>query len=667
MKRTFNGWATKYGVLCTDGRTILADAFKHQDKVRLPLMWRHDDKTPENVLGHVILEHVDGVGVRAGAFFNKTPTGEHSRLMVEHEDITMLSIKAVNLRQQGANVVHGQLTEVSLVPNGANKDARIESVYLQHDDGSIQELEHEGIIYPGVEIELIHEDESTEPIGHEDESETPDESTVQSVYDSMSEQQKLVVDVLIDKALNRDDTDGDDEEEAADEAKQEDSQRESDDLNHEGEEVPKRNVFDQSDSNIPGTVLTHEQISNIFETAKNNKIMLSDAVMQHAQEYGITNIEDLFPDPKLVTDRPEWIKRDDSWVARVLAGVKSSPFSRIKSMSADVTHEQARARGYIKGNLKKEQFFEVRGRVTTPTTVYKKQKLDRDDVTDAASFDVVAWIKEEMRWFLQEELARAILFGDNRPVEDPANPGEPNPDKINTSNIRPIAYDDDFYTAKVKIGTGTAPKDLAKVILRSRKLIKGGTGKPTLYTNDDLVIDMLLMEDKLGQRYYKNEAELATALGVKEIVTVEVLEDGYTNDEGDILQGVLVNINDYTMGADRGGQTTMFDDFDIDYNQLKWLIETRRSGALTKHRSAISLWETSGEEVFPVAPTREGDVVTIPTVEGVEYVSWTGTNDATTATGDITVEDETLYVEARPADGYRLPFNVTNDWSFLPS
>lgn len=662
MKHNFSGWATKYGVLCTDGRTIQADAFKHQHSQRLPLLWRHDDKTPENVLGHVILEHMDGQGVKVKAYFNPSQRGQHSRQMIEHKDIDSLSIKAVNLRQNGTHVIGGNLTEVSLVPHGANNEARIEQVYLQHDDGTIQELEHSAIIYSGVELELAHEDEAEADSDEDESTDDGEQRTVQQVYDSMNQEQKLVVDVLINAASKG----------TSDEAEHEDSDEDSDDnnnLNHEGE-IVRKNVFEQGAGGAQqGSVLTHEQTENIFQAAMASKGMLSEVVLQHAQDYGITNIESLFPEPKNVQSRPEWIKRDDSWVAGVLSGVKHSPFTRIKSRSADVTHEEARARGYIKGNMKKTQFFKISGRTTEPTTIYKKQKLDRDDMLDVTDFDVVAWIKEEMRWFLQEELARAILFGDNRPVEDPANPGEPNPDKIDETKIRPIATDEDFYTAKVMIGTGTAAKDLMKVILRSRKLLKGGSGKPTLYTEDDLIIDMLLMEDKLGRRYYETESALAAALGVSNIVDCDVLEDGYADEDGNVLRGVLVNINDYTLGADPGGNVQMFDDFDIDFNQHKWLIETRRSGALTKHRSAVSLWESAGTEAFPVAPTRDGDAVTIPTATGVEYWSWTGTNDAVQQADGavITVGTETLYVEARPAAGYRLPFNTTTDWSYAPS
>lgn len=592
--------------------------------------------------------------------------------MVEHEDVDSLSIKAVRLRQQGSNVMYGDLTEVSLVPHGANKEARIESVYMQHEDGMISEIENEAIIYMG--LTLSHEDDSKESADTEDESDEetegdPKQKTLGEIYESLSDEQKLAVGVLINAAaetgLEQEDSDESD-----------DSQT----INHEGENPMTRNVFDQttdSGAKNDGGTLTHEQTRSIFDQMKDGKVssmreFLNSNVLQHdglVGPYGVTNIEALFPEPKMVTDRPEWIKRDDSWVAAVLSGVKSTPFTRIKSMSADVTHEEARAKGYIKGNMKKNEYFSVSSRTTDSKTIYKRQGFDRDDLIDLTSFDVVAWVKEEMRWMLQEEVARAILFGDNRPVEDPLNPGQPNPDKIDETKIRPIATDDEFYTARVTVGAGEAPKSLAKLILRSRKLLKGGTGKPTLYTNDDLIVDMLLMEDQLGRRYYETEAALAAALGVRNIVECDVLEEGYTDEDGNILLGVIVYLGDYAFGANKGGQETMFEDFDIDFNQHKYLIETRRSGALVKHRSAVALWESTATEVFPVAPTSDGTDITIPDVTGVEYWSYTGTNTPTMLDPlDLTEAlpvGGTLYVEARPATGYRFPFNVSTDWSFV--
>lgn len=673
VKPNFSGMATKYGVECSDGRTILADAFEHEDKKRLPLLWRHDDKSPENVLGHVILEHISGEGVRSEAYFNETPRGQHSRQMVEHGDVDSLSIKAIRLRQQGTNVTYGDLTEVSLVPHGANKEARIESVYMQHEDGMIHELENEAIIYSGVGLTLSHEDDSEgseEDSEDESEEKSPKDRTLGEIYESLDDEQKAAVAVLINAASTA----------QHEESSEDDDSDDSETINHEGEPHMTRNVFDQTNNNgskEQGSVLTHEQITSIFDEAKTKQVssfkqlLMNSDTIQHADTglegpYGITNIEALFPEPKQVTDRPEWIKRDDSWVAAVLTGVKSVPFSRIKSASADVTHEEARAKGYIKGTRKKNEYFAVSSRTTDPKTIYKRQGFDRDDLIDLSSFDVVAWVKEEMRWMLQEEVARAILFGDNRPDEDPANPGQPNPDKIDETKIRPIATDDEFYTAKVYVGTGEAPKSLAKRILRSRKLLKGGTSKPTLYTNDDLIVDMLLMEDQLGRRYYETEAALAAALGVKNIVDCDVLEEGYFDDEGNRLLGVLVYLGDYHFGANKGGQESMFEDFDIDFNQHKYLIETRRSGALTKHRSAVSIWETAGTEVYPIAPTSDGTDVLIPTVTGVTYLGYTGTNDPVEVTGTVALTPgETYYVIAEPDEGYRFPFNVDSDWSFV--
>ena len=634
----FGGYATKYGVLCTDGRTIVANAFAHEDKKQVPLLWRHDERTPENVLGHVILEHRDGDGVYAHAYFNKSTRGNHARETVEHGDLDSLSIKAIRLRQNGTDVTGGTLTEVSLVPVGANHDARIDSVFIEHGD-DLYEKEDEGIIMTGLRLELAHEDapQDQESSG----------KTVKEVFETFTPDQQAVVALLIERAVE-------------DQLAQADLD-DPDNLTHEGAPVS-RNVFDQTDADKPqGIVLTHEQQTEIINYAKENKISLRDAVLQHADPYGITNIQDLFPNPTKVRNTPDWIKRDDSWVAGVLSGVHSTPFANIKSMSADITHDEARARGYIKGDVKAKQFFEVKSRTTSAKTIYKMQMFDRDDLIDVTDFDVVAWVREEMRWMLQEEIARAILFGDNRLTTDPY--------KVDETKIRPIATDDDFYTAKVMINTGTAAKTLAKQILRSRKLIKGGTGRPTLFTTSDLVVDLLLMEDKLGRRYYDTEAALAAGLGVANIVTCEVLDNGaYKDEDGNILLGVLVNLADYTMGADKGGATAMFDDFDIDYNQFKYLIETRRSGALTKHRSAISLWETAGIEVVPTSPSRDGNAVTVPSTVGIDWTySINGADPVAAAAGatvTLTAVNTPIEFLADPASGYRFPFNSTTEWTF---
>lgn len=627
MKPNFSGYATKYGLLCSDGRTIEAHAFKHQDRVRVPLVWRHNVDTPENILGHVELEHRED-GVYAYGFLNETPNGLHSKAMIEHGDIESLSIKAVRLKQRGSFVEHGDLTEVSLVMNGANPGALIDNIYLEHEDGRVEEVDTEAIIYTGLGLE--HEDKP------EAEDKPKDEKTVKEVFDSLTEEQKDVVYYLIGRTS---------EENSAEHSDEDDETFEHDEK---GSPMT-RNVFDQdggSDKTLTNT-LTHEQVQQVFSDAERVG-SLKESVLAHAEAYGITNIEELFPNAKDVRNTPEWIRRDQSWVRGIINGVHSTPFARIKSTSADLTHEEARAKGYIKGNLKKEQFFEISKRETTPKTIYKKQKLDRDDMVDVADFDVVAWIKGEMRFMLEEEIARAILIGDGREADDE--------DKISEQNLRPIAKDDEFYTHRVEVPAYLTAKNLVEAILRSRRHYKG-VGNPTLYTTEDVITDLLLEEDKVGRRYYESEEHLARALRVSSIVPVEVLEDEPN------LVGILVNINDYTVGADRGGKTEMFDDFDIDYNQHKWLIETRISGALTKHKTAVAIWRTEGVEVVPEAPTKSGtNQVSIPNVTGVDYFV-DGGDDPVTGSVEITSPGP-LRIQAVPKDGYFFPVNITRNWNF---
>lgn len=422
------------------------------------------------------------------------------------------------------------------------------------------------------------------------------------------------------------------------------------------------NVFDQTEGkNQQGVVLTHEQIDAIMTDARGG-MKLTDSILKHAgADYGITNISELFPEAKLVTERPEWIKRDTGWVGDVLAGVSNTPFTKIKSMSADITGEQARAFGYIAGDVKDKQFFAVAGRTTGRKTIYKTQKFDRDDLLDV-EWDVLPWVEEEMSSQIDEELARAYLFGDNRALNDKH--------KIDETSIRPIATDDDFYTAKVQIPTNLSKKDLMSRILRSRKLIKGGSGKPTLYTTDDLLIDLLLLEDKLGRRYYESEASVAAALGVKNIVTCDVLENGaYTDDDGNVLLGVLVNLADYKVTGGKGSEKARFTDFDIDYNQSIILMETRRGAALYKHRSAISLWLLAGTSVLPTAATKSGNNIVIPNVTGVRYtIQGPGLDEDVVPAGNyaLTVSGEYL-VRSYANEGYYFPDNIITFWNFTHS
>ena len=570
-KFDFSGWATRNDLKCSDGRTIRRDAFKDNNGQTVPLVWNHQHNDSMNVLGHALLENRDQ-GVYAYCTFNDTESGQNAKLLVEHGDVTALSIYANQLRQQGGNVLHGAIREVSLVLAGANPGAFIDSV-LTHGEAS----DEEAIIYTGEDISLAHSDEpeKKKEDAKEDTSEKEDkhmaednkEKTVQDVFDEMTEEQKNVVYAMIGMALEEQGGADDDEE----------------DNSEGGNEDMKHNVFDQ-DQYQEENVLSHSDMETIINDAKRYG-SLKESFLAHAEDYGIDNIDYLFPDAKNITPTPEFIKRDTDWVQKVMSGVHHTPFSRIKSMFANITEDEARAKGYIKGNLKKEEVFSLLKRTTTPTTIYKKQKLDRDDVIDITDFDVVAWLKAEMRLMLDEEIARAILVGDGRLSSSD--------DKINETNIRPIVSDDALYTIRKKVSVAHGATDdvkaktFIKAAIKARKDYKG-SGNPTLYTTEDVVTDCLLLEDTTGRRLYNSVNDLATTLRVKEILTIEVME-GVKGPEGGALMGIIVNLADYNVGADKGGAVNMFDDFDIDYNQQKYLIETRCSGALIKPYSAIEL------------------------------------------------------------------------------
>jgi HK97 family phage prohead protease len=539
----------------------MKDAFKHNDGQTVPLVWNHQHNDPLNVLGHALLENRDE-GVYAYCKFNETESGKNAKLLVEHGDVSALSIYANQLKQQGSNVIHGAIREVSLVLAGANPGAFIDSV-IRHGE----ESDDEAIIYTGEDISLFHADEKE---GSKDTNKTDekseDEETVADVFNTLTEKQKTVVYAMIGQAL---------------EEKEESEDNNDNDDSKGGNKTMKHNVFDKEDAKKD--VLSHSDIEAIFSDVKRYG-SLRDAVLAH----GIENIDYLFPDAKNVTSTPQFIQRDTGWVQKVMNSVHHTPFSRIKSIFADITEEDARAKGYIKGNLKKDEVFSLLKRTTTPTTIYKKQKLDRDDVVDIVDFDVVAWLKSEMRVMLDEEIARAVLVGDGR-----LNSSD---DKINEQNIRPIWTDADLYTIKapVTVAANATADEKAKAFIRaaikSRKNYKG-SGEPTLYTTEDVLTDCLLMEDTTGRVIYDSVSKLATALRVKEIVTVPVMENLSRVDNGTTynLMGIIVNLIDYNIGADKGGAVNMFDDFDIDYNAQKYLIETRCSGALIKPYSAIAL------------------------------------------------------------------------------
>ena len=574
MKYDFSGWATKNNIKCSDGRTILRDAFKHNDGQTVPLVWNHQHNESANVLGHAVLENREE-GVYAYCTFNDTEAGKNAKLLVEHGDVTALSIYANQLKQNGSNVMHGTIREVSLVLAGANPGAFIDSI-IRHGEF----CEDEAVIYTGENLSLEHADQK--PSDKEDKAGEDDkgdgkvegnkQKTIKDVVDSMSEEQKNVLYALVGQAL-----------EGKEMAQ---SAIENNNIEDGGEQEMKHNVFEGKETDNKN-VLSHDAMETIFKDAKRYG-SLKESFLAHADQYGIKDIEWLFPDAKNVNMQPDFIKRDDSYVQKVMRGVHHVPFSRIKSMHADITADQARAKGYIKGKLKKEEVFTLLKRTTSPTTIYKKQKLDRDDVIDITDFDVVAWLKMEMRMMLDEEIARAILVGDGRLSSDD--------DKINEMCIRPIATDADLYCVKAPVTVASAAtedeiaKAFIRTVIKSRKEYKG-SGSPTLFTTEDVLTNCLLLEDKNGRIIYDTVEKLATALRVKEIVTVEVMEGAKTKveEQEKPLMALMVNLVDYYVGADKGGAVNMFDDFDIDYNQQKYLMETRCSGALVKPYSAIAV------------------------------------------------------------------------------
>lgn len=604
-KFDFGGWATRNDLKCADGLTIRKDAFKENDGQTVPLVWMHSHDDPENVLGHALLENRKD-GVYAYCTFNNTDRGQHAKALVEHGDVTALSIFANRLTKNAMDVIHGDIKEVSLVLAGANPGAYIDFATIAHADGTFSELEDEATIFSGIEeIELSHAD-SEEESKDEEKGEAKKmadekkERTVKDVFDEFTDEQKNVVYFMIGQAL-------------------EDAGVEHDDVNSdEGEDATmKHNVFD-SETGAKKNCLSHDDFAQIVRDAKANGGSMKAAVetfiesnsLSHDdlagdvifsngnQQYMVDDPSFLFPEARALNNPPAWIKRDTSWVYKVLNGAHHSPFARIKSVFANLTEDEARAKGYIKAHTKKEQVFSLLKRSTTPQTVYKKQKMDRDDVIDITDFDVVAWIKGEMRGQLDEELARAALIGDGRLTSDD--------DHISEDHIRPIYNDADLFTIKVGLNLSGTPTedDVAKAfirkVIRARKNYRG-SGSPTLFTTEDMLTMMLLLEDDIGHTLYADEAALARKLRVKEIVTVPVMEDFQVS--GATLLGIIVNMADYNFGADKGGAVNMFDDFDIDVNQMKYLIETRCSGALTVPYSAIAVWDSysaasDGTDVF---------------------------------------------------------------------
>lgn len=594
-KYDFVGWATKNDLLCSDGRTIRKGAFKDCDGMVVPLVWNHQHNDPENVLGHALLKNEDE-GVRAYCTCNDTEKGMTAKSLVIHGDVGSLSIWANQLKQNGGDVLHGVIREVSLVLAGANPGATIDYI-VEHGE----ESGDSALIYPNGGIEMYHAEEEKEEVVAEENTDTLEhaqtedtaskedegsDETIKDVLNTLSEKQKSAVMQLIGYAIQ-------------DNAKED---------NEEDDSSMKHNVFD-NETNEQAEVLSHADMQNIFENAKRMgslKAAVEDAidsgVLAHSidttgmetavgkQTYGFNDASMLFPNAKSLNTPPEWISRNMDWVSDVMSGVKHTPFTRIKSVFADITEDEARARGYVKGTQKVHEVFATLKRETTPQTIYKLQKMDRDDIIDITDFDVVAWIRAEMRTMLNEEIARAILIGDGR---TPGTSG-----KINDTNIRPVATDVPLFNTKVNITVAANDDENAEAkkmingIIRARKNYKG-SGNPTFYTTEDVLTEMLLLEDQIGHKLYKTEAELATALRVRKIVTVEPME-GVKIDNKDLI-GIIVNLSDYNVGADKGGEINMFDDFDINFNQYSYLIETRCSGALIKPYSALTVLKVVGE------------------------------------------------------------------------
>lgn len=555
----FSGWATKNDIRCSDGRTIRHNAFADNDGDIVPLVWQHGHGTPDNVLGHVQLENRDQ-GVYAYGFFNDTPAANHSKELLKHGDVDSLSIYANNLTQSGGDVKHGNIVEVSLVLSGANPGAKIENIAIAHGDGSYEATD-EAYIMSGSRISHASENNNS----------SSGEKTVQDVVDSMTEEQKDVLMFLVGKAA----------EEGIP----------SDDSDTEGDPMSHTNIFETDNTIDESDVLYHSTIDTAFKDAVRTKANslrevfmavaeengLSHADIAHAEKtYGISNIDLLFPDARNLDVPPTFIDRDQGWVKPVLSGTHHTPFTRIKSMQADITADEARAKGYITGSRKKEEVFKLLKRTTSPTTIYKLQKFDRDDLLDITDFDTIAWVKGEMRSKLDEELARAILLGDGRSNSDP--------DKINEENIRPILKEDDLYCLKKELPASITPDAIVDELIRAQDDLEG-TGSPTLFCAKSFITDLLLQKDKMGHYLYPTKQALADRLGVSAVIDVPQMK-GLKDGNKDVL-AIIVNLSDYNVGTDKGGEVTMFDDFDIDFNQYKYLLETRVSGALTKVKSAL--------------------------------------------------------------------------------
>lgn len=726
-KPDFSGYASKYGIVCADGLTIMHNAFKHLDKVKLPLVWNHNHKDNEQVLGHVIIEHRDQ-GPYVHAFLNKSAKGQAARDQLENGDITMMSIWANDLDRRGTQVFHGEIREVSLVLAGANKEAEIEEVYIRHSADSDPVRTNDAIIRTGEDV-IVHA-VGEGPVVEGAETTDGDAETVQDIFNTMSEKQQRTVAGMVENAFvagrdsvahsateegdkapgaeNQDTSASKAVEISAEEtaAKAAEASTEGTDANKNSEataatdsktgtsaEETASKIEDKADKAVSeeantdtsnkegsptmGDKIEHNAFSGgnvAFKEGERNtptKIKLSEglmhtimkdafemkdlesAIIKHAgTEYGIDQIEYLFPEANNLDATPQLLARQVEWVPKVLDAVKRQPFAKVRSIVADLTADEARAKGYIKGNEKQDEVVALMRRTTSPTTIYKKQRLDRDDIIDITEFDVIAWIKWEMRYMLNEELARAILIGDGRPALDRDKIKDPK-GQIDGIGIRSILHDDSLYTVKKELAANVGPQAVVEAFIRIRASYRG-SGSPTLYTTDKLVSDILLLKDKVGRFLYDTERQLADKLRVKEIVAVEVLESEPT------LLGIVVNLVDYSLGTNKGGELSFFDQFDLDFNQEKFLLETRLSGALTRLKSALVLTRNEGTKAVATAPSFDGatNTIAIPTKTGVDYLI-----DDEKVTGNVVITKDTDVV-AEPQAGYYLESNSINEWNY---
>jgi HK97 family phage prohead protease len=712
----FTGYATRFNIECSDGRTIKHSAFQHQDGQKVQLVWQHQHDSPSNVLGHAFLYQRED-GVYTEAFFNETPAAIDAKELVRHGDVRALSIFANKLRQEGADVVHGNIIEVSLVYRGANPDAYIKDVNLRHSADGTDTMIGEAIIYSGEEFTLAHAaDSKVDPAdvtvadvidsltplqrkvvfaiiddaagsnsaahGDVDSDETlehagEDNVDIPAVIHSLSPLQREIVNMLIgvaveessvqhsddDESNDESDDESDDETDNSDNTPDESTDSEdSEKLQHNQEGSANMSKYSAFENGATGGkavedryTLNHSdvvEINELFKEKGSFKKAYDSFQLAHA-DYGITNIDILFPDARVSSQTPELIARQTEWVQKVLSATKHSPFAKVKTILADLTAEEARAKGYVKGSMKKDEVVPLMQRSTSPATVYKKQKLDRDDVIDITDIDIVSWLKWEIRFMLNEEIARAILIGDGRAVGNPDKIKDPQGQTEGTG-IRSIANDHELYAHPVQLAANVAPGVMIDEITRSRTNYRG-SGSPTFYTTDAVITEMLLLKDKMGRRLYETEQSLAAAIRVKEIVPVEPMSEDST------LLGIIVNLTDYTVGSTKGGEITSFEDFDIDFNQYKYLMETRLSGALTKPKSALVIRRNAGTEAVAAAPTFDSatNTLTIPNTTGVDYLI-----DGSVVPAGDRVIDETTDVSAEPKSGFYLKDLSTRNWTF---